>query len=348
MQWTAAGSLGNFSRPPTPSCRFTIRDFSWTRPWSGAPIEQELLTGAGIPVSTLDDPDGRISYAQFSALERLAQRLTNDPGLALRWGQATYFSHLGLAGLAAMSSVNLGDAFRIAEEHSMEILPAWRMHLRVEENRGYIELEETLDRGDLLRFSTEAVTSGLYSLVHQVLRRTPPVTRIRFKYSRPAHHALYAAYLGNAEFTFDEPVTEAEFDAAILSQRMATSAPGTSRLLERASANDAHGPRVTGLVAQVREELAKAGMRRLSLTEVARALQTSTRSLRRGLNEMGTSYQEIAEQALRARAEKLVRTDGAKIDVVAQELGFTDARSFRRAFKRWTGQSPNDFRRRET
>ncbi len=313
---------------------------------AGGANREALLESAGISLTTLEDPEGLISYAQLSSLESAAERLTDDPGVALRWGRAIRFSHSGLVGIAAMSSDNLFEAFRIAKQYYLQLIPGWELELEVAGDRAILSIEETLDRGDLLRFATEAVVSGFYSVVSQALGRPPRVRLYRFKYARPAHYHYYREYLGDAEFVFDQTVTEGEFDPAILGERMATSAPATSRLLEQYSANvAARGLQVEGLAAQVRKVLMDAGSRRVSLAEVARALQTSPRSLRRGLGEMGTSYQEISGEVLRQRAEQLVRGAGAKIDLVAQELGFTDARSFRRAFKRWTGQSPNQFRR---
>jgi AraC-like DNA-binding protein len=305
-----------------------------------------LLRVAGILPSTMEDPDGKISYAQFSDLERAAEELTGDPGIALRWGRAMCFSHVGLAGLAAMSSSNLREAFRIAKQYYLQVTPGWELDLRVEGQRGIVRFEESIDRGDLLRFATEALASAVFSLVHQAIGRKPPVISVRFKFPRPAHVHLYEEFIGDGAFYFDEPATEAEFDASILDERLATHAPLLSQRLEEYTADAAaKGVRVSGLVGEVRRVMLEAGPRRLNPEQVARALQTSTRSLRRSLREMGTSYQQITDRILREQAEARIRDD-VKVELVAEELGFTDARSFRRAFKRWTGKSPNEFRRR--
>jgi AraC-like DNA-binding protein len=102
---------------------------------------------------------------------------------------------------------------------------------------------------------------------------------------------------------------------------------------------------VEGVAAQVRRVIVERGVRRTNLEEVARALQTSPRSLRRALSQMETSYQAIADDVLRAHAEDQIRSGQTKLEHLARELGFADARSFRRAFKRWTGHNPNEFRR---
>ena len=76
---------------------------------------------------------------------------------------------------------------------------------------------------------------------------------------------------------------------------------------------------------------------------VARRLGMSERSLKRRLQERQTSFRELREAQLLERSRMLLR-DGLSVESVAEVLGFSEARAFRRAYKRWTGQSPSAFR----
>lgn len=306
-----------------------------------------LLENVGITAAVLEQPDARISYEQFNTLERNAIRLTKDPALALRWGRAIYASQSGLVGIAAVSTADLAGAFRVTRQYALQLTPGWDIDLRIEEGRGILTIRETIERGDLRAFATEALLAGYHNLVFHALGRAPPVTQVRLNYPRPPHFRLYTEYLSDADYLFDQPVTEVEFDATVLREPLVTSDPATATVVgQLVAAEAARSAPVEGVAAQVRKLLQAQGAHRMTLDEVARALQTSERSLRRALSEMGTSYQVIAEEVLRARAEEWMRSGDVKVEQIAQELGFTDARSFRRAFKRWTGQSPNDFRRR--
>jgi AraC-like DNA-binding protein len=60
---------------------------------------------------------------------------------------------------------------------------------------------------------------------------------------------------------------------------------------------------------------------------------------------MGTSYQTLLENSRRTRALEWVTATTLTFDEIAKRLGFSDVRSFRRAFKRWTGHTPGDHRR---
>ncbi|HVU00764.1 MAG TPA: AraC family transcriptional regulator [Polyangiaceae bacterium] len=306
----------------------------------------ELFEGTGMGPQTLENAEAKISYDQFAALERNAMRLTGDPELGLKWGLATRMTHSGLAGIAAITSENLEVAFRVAKQYYLQLIPGWDIDLRVEGKRGYLTLRETVPRGDLLAFATEAVLSGFYVMVKEALGRSFSVTRVTLPYSRPPHAASYRTLLADVPFEFDQPVTEVEFDASLLGERIVTADVVTATMAAKACEDEAsRGVQDGGLAAQVRRVLLDQGGRRRTLEEVARALQTSARSLRRALSQMGTSYQAIADDVLRERAEQRIRGGQVKIESLAVELGFTDARSFRRAFKRWTGQNPNEFRR---
>ncbi|MEM9839544.1 MAG: helix-turn-helix domain-containing protein [Pseudomonadota bacterium] len=79
-------------------------------------------------------------------------------------------------------------------------------------------------------------------------------------------------------------------------------------------------------------------------TAVADALGMSVATLRRRLVDEGASFRGLRTETLRAKAEGLLRTDMPLVHV-AERLGFSDVRSFSRAFKTWTGLTPNTMRR---
>lgn len=112
---------------------------------------------------------------------------------------------------------------------------------------------------------------------------------------------------------------------------------GIARTLDQLSSADAADDDIVKRTAQaLRDGL---GNQR----NVARHLGMSTASLRRRLEERSTGFREIRAATLAAEA-KLRIDHGQPVAQVAEELGFSDGRSFARAFREWTGQSPRQYR----
>jgi AraC-like DNA-binding protein len=99
------------------------------------------------------------------------------------------------------------------------------------------------------------------------------------------------------------------------------------------------------VVARIREaimiELATSGA---DLARVAKHVAMSTRTVQRRLEEHGTSYQDLVDDVRAAMARALLRDRARSIIDVAFELGYADLKGFYRAFRRWTGTTPAEFR----
>ena len=83
----------------------------------------------------------------------------------------------------------------------------------------------------------------------------------------------------------------------------------------------------------------------VSADGVARRLNLGRRTLQRALIAEGTTFRELRNNVIEARALALLSDSDIKIDHIAESLGYTEPNSFRRAFRTWTGVSPTRFRR---
>lgn len=82
-----------------------------------------------------------------------------------------------------------------------------------------------------------------------------------------------------------------------------------------------------------------------SIDDIAKQLNTSVRTLQKRLNEEGNSFSQLKLQAVIERSKKLLRSDALNIDQISDTMGFADASSFRRAFRRASGISPTQYRK---
>ncbi len=84
-----------------------------------------------------------------------------------------------------------------------------------------------------------------------------------------------------------------------------------------------------------------------SISDAALALGTNVRTLQRRLAEAGTSYSELVEDVRFEKACRLLENEGLSIADIASALGYTYPAHFTRAFARWTGMTPRDYRKAE-
>jgi AraC-like DNA-binding protein len=91
-----------------------------------------------------------------------------------------------------------------------------------------------------------------------------------------------------------------------------------------------------------------AGDRWLSLVEASEALGMSPRTLQRQLSEDGKTYSEIFEEIRAESAKELLEHTDADFSEIAEQLGYSDLSNFNRAFHRWSGVSPREYRARTT
>jgi AraC-like DNA-binding protein len=101
----------------------------------------------------------------------------------------------------------------------------------------------------------------------------------------------------------------------------------------------------TGVAGKVREIVLSRLGQPTSFELVAERLRMSPRTLRRKLDQEGTSFRELIDELLAHAAIKYVRDTVLRIEDIAHALGFSDAAAFRRAFRRWTKSAPHEYRR---
>ncbi len=99
-------------------------------------------------------------------------------------------------------------------------------------------------------------------------------------------------------------------------------------------------------VDQIIRALLADGRGAVGIEHVAERMATSVRTLQRRLRGAGLSYSAVVQRARRTAAREMLKDRGAGIGDVARALGYSDPAHFTRAFHRWTGSTPRDFRAR--
>jgi AraC-like DNA-binding protein len=101
----------------------------------------------------------------------------------------------------------------------------------------------------------------------------------------------------------------------------------------------------TGVAGKIRASLLQDIAAPRTFAATARQLDTTTRTLRRQLQQQGTSFRKVVDELRTQVAVKYLRDTVMTNDDIATAMGFSDPANFRHAFRRWTGKTPGEFRR---
>jgi AraC-like DNA-binding protein len=306
----------------------------------------ELLYVAALEPDDLRDPGRRLDgEAAFAIVRHILER-TGDRALGIRLAEAMDLRTQGFWGYTFLSCLSVRQAAELLARFQRLRTTS---SLRFEVHGDWAVLETSTEVAipdDLVAIFGDTYFAS--ACLHR--RRWVPEAhgemRVWLTYAEEPHHQELRALVGGP-ITFGAPVNRLQFPAWELDLPLTRADPHLLALareqLERQlgalAAEDA-----PGLAEQVRSRLAARLTEGASIERVARELHVSVRTLRRRLERLGLSFQQLLEEVRRARAvEYLVKTEDA-VEHIAQRLGYGDPSNFRRAFRRWTGQPPAAYR----
>jgi AraC-like DNA-binding protein len=268
--------------------------------------------------------------------------------LGIDLAQALPLEMSGLWSFLLRSSNTFGDMLRRAERY-----------MRIVNRYGEFALQE---RGDLTAMVCSHPDPSPYGRREQVVcallghwitwgrqltRTSFAVEDARFRWAGPRNREPFERFLGG------RVAFGAREDALLLRREVLRLAlpEHTPEFVEQFEAYAAALIRrmtsQSGIVDRVREAIAE-GLLTGSARESAVALRMAmtVRTMHRRLVEAGTSFREIRDELLRLRAEELLREHRVSIGEVSFLLGYAEPSNFHRAFRRWTGLTPNEWRER--
>jgi AraC-like DNA-binding protein len=302
----------------------------------------ELLAGLPITFAGLRDPSTRVSIALCAEVVERARRLTREPALALYLGMHMRLSSHGFLGFAAMTAATLGDAIELAVRFSSTRTTAIGLALYVEGDTASIVIEERADLGGLREFAILGLGLSLWH-VGQELTGTSPQGVAEIAFPAPAY--LPTGVLG-AMVRFDRPANRLVFPAAALATPLRTADPVALQLARAQCERELAAIVDAGLAGRVRAALLAEPSGFPSVTELARRLHLSTRTLKRKLADQGTTYSALLDDARRQRALLLLDNRELSLAEVAARVGYTEVPNFTRAFRKWTRTTPAAYRAR--
>jgi AraC-like DNA-binding protein len=305
----------------------------------------ELLANVGLSSSLLEMPQARVSAKHYGALWRAIAAALDDEffGQDSRRMKAGSFAMLCHAVLGCKT---LGQALERSLRFYALILDDISGSVERDAQEARIVLHERLAGASQRVFAHELLLMLLYGVSCWLVGRRIPILRTEFSYAEPVHSAEYRL-MYCADLRFNRSNTLLAFEAAYLDLPVVQNDCSAKEFLRSAPENILlKYKNVSSLAARVRRRLRQClpGMVP-DFEQLAQELGMTPATLRRRLHEEGESYQSIKDQLRRDLAISYLSHSNRSVTDIALELGFAERSAFHRAFRKWTGASPGEFRR---
>jgi AraC-like DNA-binding protein len=304
---------------------------------SGAIAASELRLEDVDSLSTLVSVDQILAFYKAIIAEKPAR------GFAYRAGRRFHVTTFGMYGFAILSSKTYRRALEIALQYHQLSTPTVHASFQVDGPFAIWRVDPIPHRdmfGALYEFVVELHIGIFIALSLDVMGREFREVAIGTTFDPCPDTVREIDPLKVARFERADD-NRISFDAEYLDQPTMMGSPAVNRmLLEICDSEIEQLHKRQGLAGEVRAALITNGCRTMGHESLARRLNMTERSLRRRLRAEGTSFRQLHEELQMQAAIGYLRDTAITVEAIAENLGYSDTANFRRAFRRWTGQTP--------
>ena len=307
---------------------------------------EEIFAAAGFTLP--DDPNKHlpIPVATFAAVLEIAAESVGDPYFALHTAEHFHYESAGIMTLTILAAPTVGKALEVLHRYDKYV-----------DGGVDIDLNPTTD-GVAVNFRSLDVPANQYPQLNEYwpaltlqLVRTSTKARhkplhVGFVHANTRDKQTPQAFFGT-HIAYDQSANSIEFSSELLSLPQATAHPLLFGILSKALQSLFQQPAEQhGFSSAVMREIVKhPSMEHVSIETVAHGLSLSPRTLRRRLSAEGLSFNQTKRFIRERRARYLLTSTSMSLADVADELGYSETSAFSRAFRGWTGTSPQNYRR---
>jgi AraC-like DNA-binding protein len=297
-------------------------------------------------LSDLTDPDARVPEASTEQAWRLADTLTADAALGVHVAERLPRGALDLIEYALRSSTSVRTGLERLTRYGHVLSD--RVAARMEANDdGLLVLLRDTGRTTLHPARAEFGLAMALKLARESAGEDIVPIRVTFAHLAPKDDSEHRRFFRTA-VRFDAGSNSMLLKGVDASRPMRGRDEALSLIIERRldKALAERTRQITGpLSAQVRYMMVKQlGETPLTPESIARALAVSARTMSRRLAEEGTSFRSLLDDVRRDFACALLQDRSSNIGDIAFFLQYSEPAAFHRAFRRWTGQTPRQFR----
>ena len=302
-----------------------------------------VVAEAGLDLALFDNPDNLISYAARGRLVNHCVAVTGCQHFGLLLGQQGGLHSLGLMGLLVKYSPDVGTALRNLVRYTCLHVRGAATTLRLDDDMVMLAYEIHQPQVE----ATDQIGDGAVALLFNIMRALCgpdwKSVEVRLAHRKPGDVAPFRRFF-RAPLRFDAEENALVFASGWLNRQLPGADPELRRLLQRQidALEVRHGDDLPEQVRSVLRSALVAG--HAGAGQVAALFSMHARTLNRRLNDFGTGFQKLADEGRFEIARQMLGDSAMDVRQIAAMLDYADASAFTRAFRRWSGTTPAQWR----
>jgi AraC-like DNA-binding protein len=307
---------------------------------------REVLSEAGFAPGLFDDPDNVIPYAARGRLFAYCVEKTGCQHFGLLVGQHGGLHSLGLIGLLVKFSPDVGTALRNLVSHFHLHFGGAALSLQVEGGAAILAYRAIQPGSPATDHVGDGAVAEIFNDLRELCGPDWRPMEAWFAHREPADVEPYRRFFRVA-LRFDAEKNAIVFSSSWLKRPLPEVHPDVRRLLRKqVDALEArHGGDFPEQVRAILPAALTTGF--ASAERVAALFSMHPRTFNRRLNAFGVSYHKLADDIRFEMARQMLNDSNLQVSAIAQMLHYADARSFIRAFRRWSNETPAHWRARQ-
>ena len=303
-----------------------------------------LLRSLDVDLATVKSPDAYIPIETYLTIQDEAAVSVNDPSFGLHLGEFAEPGSWSILGYMLMNCKNLGEGFEKSQRYSRII--GNLINARTEPHSKTVKLIffTSPDAPEMSRHCFDTVFSGLVRMMRNFTGMEIHPLEVTFTYPEPNSRSEYERIF-QCPILFNQRDNSFTVDASVVNTPILLANPNLLEYFEKYAESflaeidrkSEHSRTVTKII------LSRLDDETLSITKVAQEMAVSVRTLQKRLEDEGVVFSDLYKDIRQRLAQKYLR-ENYTVEQITYLLGFSEPSVFRKAFKKWSGVTPREYR----
>lgn len=305
---------------------------------------EAIVKRLGITPEFIADRNIRTPHAAQPVFWQMLEEETGDPDIGLHLGEHLPAYQGQVLQYLFLSSPTFGDGLKRSLNYQRLLSDASQSSIGMEGDEIYIRIGTSATPVAAVRHLSECIVVGLIQFFQHVTNQVFKPSRIHFSHQKPQSDAEHQR-IYQCPVVFDASEARIYFDHSLMAQPSSHAEPELLQLHEKLASEHVAKLERQDIVSRVNKvfgEMLETGQ--VSLDAVAARLEIKPRTLRTRLSEAGTNFNQLLANYRCNLAKRLLAGTDESIDEIVYLTGFSEPSTFYRAFKRWTEQTPVEYR----